>query len=78
MLLKLRSYRSSRVYDRNVGKVTSRLRYDFALRRVVSKLTLYNASRWAEGQKQRLAGEKMTSLAKMRGMRSLQAAPDLQ
>jgi hypothetical protein len=45
---------------------------------VVSKLTLYNASRWAEGQKQRLAGEKMTSLAKMRGMRSLQAAPDLQ
>lgn len=77
VLLKLRSHRSGRIYERHVDKATSKLRYDFALRKVVTKLTLNNFSKWAEQQKHRLAVDKMKTVAKLKSMRLLQVAPDL-
>ena len=60
-----------------MDKATSKLRYDFALRKVVTKLTLNNFSKWAEQQKHRLAVDKMKTVAKLKSMRLLQVAPDL-
>ena len=77
VLLKLRSYRSGRIHERHVDKATSKLRYDFALRKVVTKLTLNNFGKWAEQQKQRLTLEKKKTMLKLKSLRQLQVAPDL-